>query len=311
MPAEKKRELLTMGKTFLKQLYQGYPYDRKTFWKFIYQPNFQRPDNKIDWNYFKDNLTTEQFSAFRGFAHISWYLPQEDTLYQLHCFDYDTEYIVIKNEADLLEYAECAGGWAVTFPCIASHSNVINAWADDCTPLSDQLVKTVGALGIVCSDSFLYDIFVFVAVYLIYNFQMFQLIDICEDIIEDSKIGRCFIPLEYLTNDEFKCIAVEKDATKVDDKVLMECVKKMCNLSKENILAAAPGFKLLSYPLKVFILAAAQFQLAPIELKLSSGSYKNCGSTNIMVTIWKVIKLLVFPELHYLLKLNPQMYMKK
>lgn len=60
---------------------------------------------------------------------------------------------------------------------------------------------------------------------------------------------------------------------KIDDKVLVECVRKIYNLARCLYAKIEPGTKQYPYAHRIVLLASISFDLASEELKLKQGTY--------------------------------------
>lgn len=75
--------------------------------------------------------------------------------------------------------------------------------------------------------------------------QCLAVLDACMDIIPDSQErGQCYIPLEYLTDDEYKLLTQERNPYQVGPKVLKQYVDRLIGLYKKLQAGSVDAIKL-------------------------------------------------------------------
>lgn len=101
------------------------------------------------------------------------------------------------------------------------------------------------------------------------------MLDIIQDVYEDSRLGRCYIPLDYFSNEEYKFITDHRDASKIDDKTLLQCNEKLLELAKGLFRKSVPAIRMLPRLLRGVIISPGLIFIRQEERRISSGIYKN------------------------------------
>lgn len=99
--------------------------------------------------------------------------------------------------------------------------------------------------------------------------------DISQDIVDDGRTGRCYIPLTYFPNEEYKFITEQQNAMKINDEILVNCVAKLMALVRTVWIDCEPGIRLLPLICRPFAAGGLKIFLYEEEMKVTSRVYKN------------------------------------
>ncbi|CEI98871.1 hypothetical protein RMCBS344292_12969 [Rhizopus microsporus] len=132
----------------------------------------------VDWNYYASMLPNDDVLAiFRNFARISHYLCPRAMFELTEAWELDLRGKPIKKQSDLLRYAALISGtFGELCTCVIMYKTGRGNWGGrDKTVRNEDVLSRARATG-----------------------QCLQLINIARDIIADSLVGRCYVPLQYM-----------------------------------------------------------------------------------------------------------------
>lgn len=129
---------------------------------------------------------------------------------------------------------------------------------------------------------------------------MVHIFDAGKDIVVDGKYGCCCVPFNYFPGGEYKFITEERNASKIGDKLLIECVKKLTTLHKVFVNESVLTSDIVPRVFQRGVLGILSVFRMEADTKVATGIYKNHLGTFYKVLI--ILKCLYLPNYSNLLE---------
>lgn len=171
----------------------------------------------VDWEFYSRQLPSSCISAFKTFTRLRHILQVDAIEELLEGYQWDLERKPILNQYDLYKYSACVAS------SVGEMCTRILLFHDYCQ--SDLwIIDRAREMGLVL-----------------------QLTNIARDIVTDSQeLGRCYLPMDWLTDKESKLIAVGK-ARELGDARLLNLSKKLIRDAEDIMKVANEGIQELPF----------------------------------------------------------------
>ncbi|KAG1307728.1 hypothetical protein G6F61_008260 [Rhizopus arrhizus] len=199
----------------------------------------------IDWNHYASLLPNEDVLAiFRNFARISHYLCPRAMSELTEAWELDLHGSPIKEQDDLLRYAALISGtFGELCTCVIMYKTGRGNWGGrDKMARKEDVLSRARATG-----------------------QCLQLINIARDIIADSKVGRCYVPLQYMPHPPqavYHLLKVARNPMQVGEGHLKSFAIRILNLADQISDKAQKGIDGLPDEVQDSIRAAFEIYMA-------------------------------------------------
>lgn len=128
-----------------------------------------------------------------------------------------------------------------------------------------------------------------------FYFQIIQIVDTARDIISDSQSGRCFVPINYFSNNEYKHL-VARDPFRVDNKILIECFDKLMFLYDRVLDEIEPSLFLMPKECQFICFSYLDVLRNEGLMLMNDGFYESNRRLNVWVRFFMLLKWLYFPK---------------
>lgn len=99
--------------------------------------------------------------------------------------------------------------------------------------------------------------------------------DAGRDIVVDSEYGCCCVPVNYFPGEDYKFITEERNASKIGDKLLVECVEKLTILHNRFLNKSVFTSDAVPRVFQRGVLGILTIYLTEADKKVTTGVYKN------------------------------------
>ncbi|KAG1047558.1 hypothetical protein G6F43_010000 [Rhizopus delemar] len=199
----------------------------------------------IDWNHYASLLPNEDVLAiFRNFARISHYLCPRAMFELTEAWELDLHGSPVKEQDDLLRYAALISGtFGELCTCVIMYKTGRGNWGGrDKAARKEDVLSRARATG-----------------------QCLQLINIARDIIADSLVGRCYVPLQYMPHPPqavYHLLKVARTPMQVGEGHLKSFAIRILNLADQISDKAQKGIDGLPDEVQDSIRAAFEIYMA-------------------------------------------------
>lgn len=140
--AELKKQRVHVIVKFLDQLFSN----RKITFDYCWETTSSVP--KIDWAYFRQQLSEEQMCSFRAISRIAYYMPQEPFYELVEGYKWDIESRTVTNDDDLIEYSKYVASSVATL-CTFVFCHKSYKWPDKMGPKCRAMLENARKMGLV------------------------------------------------------------------------------------------------------------------------------------------------------------------
>ncbi|KAG1456682.1 hypothetical protein G6F56_006777 [Rhizopus delemar] len=199
----------------------------------------------IDWNHYAALLPNDDILAiFRNFARIAHYLCPRAMSELTDAWELDLRGRPIKKQDDLLRYAALISGtFGELCTCVIMYKTGRGNWSGrDKVARKEDVLSRARATG-----------------------QCLQLINIARDIIADSMVGRCYVPLQYMPTPPqviYHLLKVARTPMQVGEGTLKSFAVRILNLADQISDKAQRGIEGLPEEVQDSIRAAFEIYMA-------------------------------------------------
>ncbi|CAO3688445.1 unnamed protein product [Rhizopus stolonifer] len=237
-PEQCEKNLMTI-REFLHTVFSGSNSEAKS--------NLQDPSlpAHIDWNYYASLLPNgEVLAIFRNFARVSHYLCPRAMFELTEAWEFDLRGEPVNKQEDLLRYAALVSGtFGELCTCVIMYKTGKGNWGGcDKEARDEDVLSRARATG-----------------------QCLQLVNIARDVIADSFVGRCYVPLQYMPYPSQAIYHLLKEARspmKVDEGVLKSFAIRILDLADQISDKAHKGIDGLPDEVQDGIRAAFEIYMA-------------------------------------------------
>ena len=195
----------------------------------------------IDWNFYAALLPNEDFLAiFRNFARIAHYLCPRAMSELTDAWELDLRGAPVKKQKDLLNYAALISGtFGELCTCVIMYKTGRGNWSNS-QSRDDEVLSRARSTG-----------------------QCLQLINIARDIIADSLVGRCYVPLQYMRSPKiYQLLKVARTPMQVGETTLKSYSLRILSLADQISDKAQKGIDGLPSEVQDSIRAAFEIYMA-------------------------------------------------
>ncbi|KAI7897498.1 Squalene/phytoene synthase-domain-containing protein [Cokeromyces recurvatus] len=201
----------------------------------------------INWNYYASVLPNDDVLAvFRNFARICHYLCPRAMSELTNAWELDLRGEPVKKQKDLLNYAALISGtFGELCTCVIMYKTGHGNWGQynkNNTVRNEEVLSRARATG-----------------------QCLQLINIARDIIADSLVGRCYVPLQYMPyppRSIYHLLKVAKNPLQVGEQTLKSFSTRILGLADQISDKAQKGIDGLPDEVQDSIRAAFEIYMA-------------------------------------------------
>ncbi|KAG0738777.1 hypothetical protein G6F16_008662 [Rhizopus arrhizus] len=199
----------------------------------------------INWDHYASLLPNKDVLAiFRNFARISHYLCPRAMFELTEAWELDLRGRPIKKQNDLLRYAALISGtFGELCTCVIMYKTGRGNWGGrDKLARKEDVLSRARATG-----------------------QCLQLINIARDIIADSFVGRCYVPLQYMPNPPqaiYHLLKVARNPMQVGEGTLKSFALRILSLADQISEKAQKGIEGLPDEVQDSIRAAFEIYMA-------------------------------------------------
>lgn len=148
---EDKYAFLSMFDRFLNEVYKNHLSDQELLSAISSRADIRSDVSNIDWNYYVNQLTTQQLSVFRGFSRIAYYLPRKPFENLIRGFQWDIEGKLVKDESEYLQNAMYVSGNTAVI-IMFTFWYKLDDWPIDFENIGQRLIENGADLGLVIFD---------------------------------------------------------------------------------------------------------------------------------------------------------------
>ncbi|KAI8393657.1 Squalene/phytoene synthase-domain-containing protein [Radiomyces spectabilis] len=200
--------------------------------------------NHINWTLYAELLPSEDvLSVFRSFARVAHYLCPRAMFELTDAWEMDLNGAPIRSQEELLRYAALISGtFGELCTCVIMYKTGRGNWNGADTVARDNTVLArARATG-----------------------QCLQLINIARDVIADSLVGRCYVPLQYMSNPstEYSMLKHSREPQQIGDHILKTYALRILDLSDQITDQAQRGINGLPEEVQDAIRAAFEIYMA-------------------------------------------------
>ncbi|KAI9487456.1 MAG: Squalene/phytoene synthase-domain-containing protein [Benjaminiella poitrasii] len=242
-PKQCEKNLITIRK-FLRDIFFPTSFARRHDNPYINDPSLP---SHIDWNYYAALLpNNDVLAVFRNFARIAHYLCPRAMSELTDAWELDLRGEPVKKQKDLLNYAALISGtFGELCTCAIMYKTGRGNWG---LPAKTNPVRNEEVLSRARATG-----------------QCLQLINIARDVIADSLVGRCYVPLQYMpypSQSIYHLLKVARTPFQVDERTLKSFSIRILGLADQISDKAQRGINGLPDEVQDSIRAAFEIYMA-------------------------------------------------
>ncbi|GAA5805345.1 Squalene/phytoene synthase-domain-containing protein [Helicostylum pulchrum] len=199
----------------------------------------------IDWDQYATFLPNEDVLAvFRNFGRIAHYLCPRAMSELTDAWELDLRGEPVKKQKDLLNYAALISGtFGELCTCVIMYKTGHGNWGNTCETnkaRNDDVLSRARSTG-----------------------QCLQLINIARDVIADSLVGRCYVPIQYMPYPQiYHILKIARDPSQVAENTLKSFSLRILSLADQISDKAQKGIDGLPSEVQDSIRAAFEIYMA-------------------------------------------------